>query len=192
MLQLLSDERRELLDLARRSLIEAVQHGHSPAVPLASGALAEPAGVFVTLRHRGRLRGCIGRVERLEPLAHAVAKCAGAAALEDPRFDRVRIEEVPEVEIEISLLSAMQRARPEQIEAGRHGVMITRGYRRGLLLPQVARQFGWSAERFLEETCVKGGLERDAWKDEGTCIEVFTAEIFSESDFREEPKARAG
>lgn len=192
MSSLLSDDRRALLGIARRAIIEAAEHQRLLEVALLTGAFAGRSGVFVTLRRRGRLRGCIGQVEAVDPIGQAVARCAMAAALDDPRFDPVCPSELSELEIEISLISPPQRISLEEIEVGRHGLMITRGYQRGLLLPQVALEFHWTRERFLEETCVKGGMERQAWKDLMTRIEAFTAEVFSEADLRTEPRARAG
>jgi len=194
---LLNDERRLLLELARQAVLEAVLHGSLLVVPPVSGELAKPSGVFVTLRRRRRLRGCIGQVEPVDPLAHAAVHCAMAAALDDPRFEAVRPAELPELDIEISRLSPMMPITLREIEIGRHGLLISCGWQRGLLLPQVAAQFGWTAERFLEETCVKGGFEPDAWKDPGSRVEAFTAEIFSEAELRaeapaDERRARAG
>jgi AmmeMemoRadiSam system protein A len=185
------NERRALLELARRAVAEAVQHGRLPEIEPASGPLANPSGVFITLRRRSRLRGCIGQVEALKSLAEAVAHCAMGAALEDPRFEPVRPDELAEIEIEISALSRLERVQPEQIEVGRHGLLISRGARRGLLLPQVASERNWSRKRFLEETCVKGGMEREAWQEPGTRIEAFTAEVFSEADYRVERQRRS-
>jgi AmmeMemoRadiSam system protein A len=189
---LVNDDRRTLLGIARRAVIEAVERGQLLQVAPLVGALADPSGVFVTLRRRARLRGCIGQVEAIEPIAQAVARCAMAAALDDPRFDPVLPPELAEIEIEISAISRLQKITLERIEIGRHGLMVTRGYQRGLLLPQVALEFRWTRERFLEETCVKGGMERQAWKDPTVRIEGFTAEVFSEIDLRVEPRARAG
>jgi AmmeMemoRadiSam system protein A len=188
---LLNDERRALLDLARLAVVEAVQHGRliSIAPTFEFGALLNPSGIFITLRLRGRLRGCIGQVHAVNPLAETVAYCARAAALEDPRFKAVRVDELHELEIEISALSPLEHITPEQIEIGRHGLLVSRGERRGLLLPQVASERSWPVERFLEETCVKGGLHPAAWKEPGTKIEAFTAEIFSEAQFRAERRA---
>jgi AmmeMemoRadiSam system protein A len=189
---LLNDERRALLGIARRAVIEAVEHARLLEVAPPAGALADPSGVFVTLRRRARLRGCIGQVEAVEPIAQAVARCAMAAALDDPRFDPVRPDELIELEIEISAISRLERISLEAIEVGRHGLMVTRGYQRGLLLPQVATEFRWTRERFLEETCVKAGMERHAWKEPAARIEAFTAEVFSEIDLRVEPGMRFG
>ncbi len=135
----------------------------------------------MTIHEGGRLRGCIGVIEPAESLGESVVRCAVSAALEDPRFPRVREEELPSLEIEISLLSKPQRIRPEEIEIGRHGLLITRGPHRGLLLPQVAVEHNLSRERFLEETCRKAGLPLDAWKDSGARISSFTCEILTET-----------
>jgi uncharacterized protein len=189
---LVSDDRRALLGIARRAVIEAVERGRQLQVAPLAGALADPSGVFVTLRRRARLRGCIGQIEAIEPIGQAVARCAMAAALDDPRFDPVRPDEIIEIEIEISAISRLERISLEAIEVGRHGLMVTRGYQRGLLLPQVALEFRWTRDRFLEETCVKGGMEKQAWKDPAARIEAFTAEVFSEMELRVEPRVRAG
>jgi AmmeMemoRadiSam system protein A len=186
MLPLPETERRALLELARRALTEAVLHGNVPDVPLPAGLLAQPAGVFVTLHHAGRLRGCLGQVEPSLPLAEAVAQMAIAASRADPRFEPVTAGELSGLEIEISVLSPMKPVASEQIEVGRHGLLVRRGAFRGLLLPQVPEQYHWSRERFLEETCVKAGLPRDAWEDPETQIEAFTAEVFSEAQFHAE------
>ncbi|MBI1738351.1 MAG: AmmeMemoRadiSam system protein A [Acidobacteria bacterium] len=184
-------ERRALLELARRALTETVLHGNIPDVSPPAGLLAQPAGAFVTLRHAGRLRGCLGQVEAALPVAEAVARMAIAVSRQDPRFEPVTAGELPGLEIEISVLSPMQPIAPEQIEVGRHGLLVRRGALRGLLLPQVPEQYHWSRERFLEETCAKAGLPRDAWKDPETQIEAFTAEVFSEADFHAKPRAQA-
>ena len=185
------ETRRALLELARRALIEAVTHRRELKLLPSDFPPAPPAGIFVSLHKRGRLRGCVGRVEAPEPLAETVARCAAAAALEDPRFDPVESSEVAELEIELSVLSPLAPARPEEIVAGLHGILVSRGPQRGLLLPQVATQFRWGRERFLEETCHKAALEREAWKDPVTQIYVFTAEVFSEAEFRGEEHAQA-
>lgn len=179
-----SEEKRALLDIARNSVFLIVTEQRELRVPSPVGALAGPAGAFVMLRQRGRLRGCIGRMEPAESLAGVVAQCAASAAKEDPRFYPLQPHELRELEIEISVLSALEIATPEQVEPGRHGLMISRGWQRGVLLPQVAIEHRWTRVRFLEETCAKGGLEPDAWKHPETRIEVFTAEVFSESDLR--------
>jgi|HubBroStandDraft_6_1064221.scaffolds.fasta_scaffold01221_7 AmmeMemoRadiSam system protein A len=177
-------DKKILLEVARRSLELCVHKRESlNELPNAEG-LNRPGGAFVTLRIRRRLRGCIGQLVSSEPLIRVVAYCAHSAALEDPRFQPVRAEELPEIEIELSILSPLVTVVPDQIVAGKHGISVRQGNRRGVLLPQVAVQFHWDAKKFLEETCVKAELERDAWKDPAVQIQVFTAEVFGEVDFR--------
>lgn len=189
MSSLVDREQQTLLELARRALTAAVECREFLESFPVNEILQRPAGAFVTLRRRGRLRGCIGQVSSGDPLIQVVAHCARAAALEDPRFEPVRPHELRELEIEVSVLSMLFEITSDQIEVGRHGLLISRGWQRGVLLPQVAAEFGWPAEKFLEETCTKAGLERDAWKRPDTRVEAFTAEIFSELDFRRPPKA---
>lgn len=187
-----NEEKQTLLDIARKAIALIVTEGRQLEVTATQGALAVPTGAFVTLRKQRRLRGCIGRLSPLESLADVVAYCAAAAATEDPRFSRLVGDELPELEIEISVLSGVQRARPEDVEAGLHGLVITREGRRGVLLPQVAREHRWPVERFLEETCRKAGLDANAWKDPETRVEIFTAETFSEADFPAAHEENAG
>jgi len=148
-----------------------------------------PAGAFVTLHLRKRLRGCIGQLPGEQDLSWVVGHCAQSAALEDPRFEPVRPDEVADIEIEISVLSQPLDTLPEMIEAGKHGIIVSHGWQRGVLLPQVATQFHWDGIRFLEETCEKAGLAREAWKDPGVRIQTFTAEVFSESDYPAEKES---
>lgn len=175
-------DRRSLLELARRAVTEAVSFP-SPAggVPR-TGLFPEKRGVFVTLHVRGRLRGCIGVVEAHEPLGEAVARCAAGAALHDPRFSPVRKEELPNLQIELSLLSLPERILPDNIEIGRHGLLISQGTKRGLLLPQVALEHKFGRQEFLEETCRKAGLPGDAWQAPETQILGFFCEVFSEGE----------
>jgi len=182
-------EKQILLQVARRGLSLAAERGEFSEDLPDDENLCLSGGAFVTLRHRGRLRGCIGQLPSGLPLIQVVAHCAKAAALEDPRFDAVRPEEVAEIDIEISVLSPPEDVVPHRIEIGRHGLIVSGNGLRGLLLPQVATEFGWTAERFLEETCVKGGLDRSAWKDPATQIQAFAAEVFSESTLRLEDRA---
>lgn len=180
-----------MLDLARRALSEAVLHQKVLEFPSPIGLLAQPAGAFVTIHRQGRLRGCLGYVEPHMPLAEVVARMAIAVCQDDPRFAPVRAEELNDLEIEVSVLSPLAPVTPEQIVVGRHGLVVKQGPFRGLLLPQVATQYHWSPERFLEETCAKAGLPRDAWKEASTQIEAFTAEVFSEADYPSHHHARA-
>jgi AmmeMemoRadiSam system protein A len=176
-------ERRTLLQLARRAIEEITERNRVLQAPPAEGQLAERCGVFVSLHHRGRLRGCIGMVEKPPPLAEGVLQCAISAARSDPRFEPVEKEELTALEIEISILSPLAPIRLEDVQVGVHGLYVVSGRSRGLLLPQVPGQFGWTPERFLEETCAKAGLPRDAWKRPETRVLGFTAEVFSEKDY---------
>ena len=179
MLQLTDAEKHRLLELARSALEEAVRFGKMSEVAESAEALRTPCGAFVTLTKGRHLRGCIGHVEAFRPLYATVRECARAAALDDPRFDPVTPAELPSLQIEISVLSPMQDATPQQVEVGRHGLLISRGAQRGLLLPQVAVEWKWNREQFLEETCLKAGLPANAWRH-GARIQAFTAQILKE------------
>jgi|ERR1039458_9487112 AmmeMemoRadiSam system protein A len=184
-------EKQLLLEVARRALIAAVERRESLEIPPQELSLTETAGAFVTLRCRGRLRACIGQIKSSQLLFEVVAYSAKAAALEDSRFNPVRSEELAEIDIELSVLSLLEEIAPDRIEAGRHGLIVTRGSQRGVLLPQVATERRWNAERFLEESCVKAGLQREAWKTPGTLLQGFSAEVFSESEFRSDVRLDA-
>jgi AmmeMemoRadiSam system protein A len=178
-----SREKRALLTIARKSVEFVIAGGARPEIPAVFRKLAAVGGAFVTLHRRGRLRGCIGRVTTLDPLAAVVAECAVAAATADPRFPCLKVDDLKELEIEISVLSIPQRVTADEVQPGIHGAIISREGRRGILLPQVAAKYSWSRECFLEQTCYKAGLDAGAWKDLETHIEVFTAQVFSEADF---------
>jgi AmmeMemoRadiSam system protein A len=187
-----SDDRRTLLDLARRAIVEAVCYDRLPVSPQLEGALAERAAAFVTLHLRGRLRGCIGQMEADAPLAESLARSAICAAREDPRFPAVNSAEVDELQIEISVLSPLALTEPAEIQIGIHGLVIARGPNRGLLLPQVATEHRFSREQFLEATCEKAGLARTAWKEPGTRVYSFTAEVFSDATVRRSERHNSG
>ena len=191
MWQLSEAEQQELLRLARQALEESVRHHRLSKVEEHQGPLGEKCGAFVTLHKAGRLRGCIGYVEAVRPLCQTVRECARAAALEDPRFSPVTPDELGSLRLEISALSPLTEIRPEQVEVGRHGLLISRGFQRGLLLPQVPVEWKWDRERFLSETCLKAGLPTDAWKH-GATIQAFTAQVFSEPEGLESPLAAGG
>lgn len=181
MWQLSDADRQVLLRLARQALEESVRYHRLSKVEAPPGVLGDKGGAFVTLMKAGRLRGCIGYVEALRPLYQTVRECARAAALEDPRFPPVTPDELDSLRLEISVLSPLTEIRPEEIEVGRHGLLISQGCQRGLLLPQVAVEWKWDRERFLAETCWKAGLPKDAWKH-GARIQAFTANVFSEPE----------
>jgi AmmeMemoRadiSam system protein A len=184
MSRLSSDDCRALLDLARTAISTAVIEKRILDFPPYPAALAGPAGAFVTLHRNGQLRGCVGQVESPGPLADTVARAAISAALHDSRFPPVEDHEVSSLDIEISVLSLPEPIAPEAILAGRHGLIVVKVDKRGVLLPQVASERRWSAQRFLEETCAKAGLPRDAWRESSTRVLAFTAEVFSEISLR--------
>jgi len=135
--------------------------------------------VFVTVYKNGELRGCIGHVIARKPLIEAVSEMAEAAAFQDPRFTPVRRDELGDLKIEISVLTPLQKIQsPEEIEVGKHGLIIKQGGSMGLLLPQVATEYGWDRTAFLENTCRKAGLPRNAWKEKDAEIFVFSADVF--------------
>ncbi|MBI5509427.1 MAG: AmmeMemoRadiSam system protein A [Deltaproteobacteria bacterium] len=145
-------------------------------------ATTEPRGCFVSLHTRaGALRGCIGTFEASRPLWKAVQEMAIAAATHDPRFPAVTAAELGDCVIEISALTPCQKATPESIQVGVHGIAVERGYHRGVLLPQVATEYGWDRETFLDHTCMKAGMPKNAWRDGSVSIETFGAEVFSET-----------
>ncbi|MBI4456171.1 MAG: AmmeMemoRadiSam system protein A [Acidobacteria bacterium] len=180
MFDLSPGEQFELLGLARRTLEFFFQTDSIPDYQPRHSSLQLAAGVFVSL-HRGKdLRGCVGHLRADRPLYRSVVELALAAALEDPRFLPLQAEELKELEIEISVLSPFAAVTDlEEIELGKHGLLVSMGSCRGLLLPQVAVQRSWNRARFLEETCLKAGLPRDGWRL-GAVIEKFTAQIFRE------------
>lgn len=175
--------RKTLLALARES-IAGILDGRAPDLSVFENdaILSTPAGAFVTLHTlEGELRGCIGSIRATEALYKAVASSAISAAFRDPRFLPVQGQELPQLEIEISVMGPIERVTAvETIEVGRDGLIISRGRNAGLLLPQVATEYRWDRETFLEHTCQKAGLPPSAWRAEDTRIEKFSAEIFGE------------
>lgn len=183
MFQLTEKDQQLLLQIARDS-VRFYLLSESPHLPEAPpGVLTEVHGIFVSIHKRDELRGCIGNVHPTGPLVQSAAECAIAAAVGDPRFMPLMPGELPEVEFEISVLSGMERVlNVNDIEVGKHGLLISQRNARGLLLPQVPTAYGWDRERFLAETCKKAGLRPDAWKD-GATIERFSAFVFGERQF---------
>jgi AmmeMemoRadiSam system protein B/AmmeMemoRadiSam system protein A len=177
---LADDEKQALLRIARAS-IQAELAGKKPLAAKGQGTLDEKRGAFVSLKKRGHLRGCIGFIEAKKPLARTVEEMAVAAAFQDPRFEPVRREELKDVKLEISVLTPLRKvADVGEIEVGTHGLYIRKGSRAGLLLPQVATEYGWDRDTFLKETCRKAGLAPDAWLDPETEISLFSADVFGE------------
>jgi AmmeMemoRadiSam system protein A len=178
-----SGEDRQLLLQIARAAISAYVQGVAAAEPSASDSLERPGGAFVSIHHRGELRGCIGHIQTNRSLLRVVRECAVAACSEDPRFPPVSVAELAGLEIEVSLLGPLEPVRsPDDIEVGRHGLVVEQNCQRGLLLPQVATEWQWDRETFLAHTCRKAGLPRDAWK-QGAKVWRFEAEVFGESSF---------
>jgi len=173
-----SAERELLLTLAHVSIQAALEDRDLDLTP-PSPHLSELRGAFTTLHLRGRLRGCIGYVFPTDSVYKTVADTARAAAFDDPRFEPVTATEAPELKVEVSVLSPLQPIQPEEIVVGKHGLIVTQGSRRGLLLPQVALEWEWDRETFLAQTCLKAGLPANAWQH-GAELLGFTAEVFGE------------
>ena len=172
-------EQRALVEIARAAVIEAIT-GRHVEVPRPDNVAA--SGVFVTLKRDGQLRGCIGTLECRRPLAEEIARAAVSAAREDPRFDPLRAAELDDLDVEVSVLGPLEAIDPRDpgaIDIGRHGLVVEQGGRRGLLLPQVAPEWGWGREELLAQTCKKAGLPPDAWK-RGATVYRFTADVFGD------------
>lgn len=175
-------QKRRLLSIARRAIKEYVRKGRVLEVEETDPQLREKRGAFVTIHQRGSLRGCIGNIYGRGPLYLTVRDMAIAAATQDPRFRPLSSGELKEIDIEISVLSSPRRVkRVEEIEMGVHGVIVEKGWRSGVFLPQVAEETGWTREEFLSNLCAhKAGLSPQAWKEKDTKIYIFTAEVFGE------------
>jgi AmmeMemoRadiSam system protein A len=171
-----ADERALLLQLAHEAIRIAFEGGKINA-EAPNDHLAEPRGAFTTLYVRHQLRGCVGYVYPVSSLYQTIAETACAAAFEDARFEPLQPCELADLTISLSVLSPLCPVRAEQVEVGRHGLLVSSAGRRGLLLPQVPVEHGWQRTTFLEQTCRKAGLAEDAWL-RGATLEVFTAEVF--------------
>jgi len=179
----MNDAQKQTLLRAARDTVEAVIKQRPMPKPQSDDAeLNACCGCFVTLKNRGRLRGCIGQFTSEIPLIQLVSRMAKASATSDPRFlaDRIRAKELPDLEIEISVLSPLRRSsNPPALRLGIDGIYIKKGYASGCFLPQVATETGWTVEEFLSYCCAhKAGLPGDAWKDPETEVYTFTAEVF--------------
>ena len=166
-------ERETLLDLARRSVTAHVTNQPPPAIP-------PSPGVFVTLKRHHQLRGCLGTLDSPRSVVEDVLRLAAEAASDDPRFSPMTPDELPGTTLEISVLGPLAPvSAPRDITIGRHGLVVEQGYRRGLLLPQVASERSWSVVEFLRQTCIKAGLPPDAW-ERGATVYSFDAEVFGD------------
>lgn len=167
-----------LHDLARETVAAWARGRPLPPVP-GDPEFQRHAGVFVSLHRGGELRGCIGHVEDDLPLGEVTRRMAVAAAREDPRFSPLGPDELDGLDVEISVLTPMVRVRPEDVKPGRDGILVRRGGRQGLLLPQVAPEMGWGREDLLDGTCRKAGLARGAWRDPATEVFSFQAQVIA-------------
>lgn len=172
-------EKKTLHHVARTVIENRARKKSTPEFHVESSRLKENRGAFVSLHKGGQLRGCIGNIEGRGPLHKTIEEMAEAAAFRDPRFSPVTERELPDLDIEISVLTPLRKlADVNEIEVGVHGIYIKKGWLSGLLLPQVATEYRWDRETFLENTCMKAGLPANAWKDKDTEIYIFSADVF--------------
>lgn len=173
-------EQTELLKIARDTIVSYVASGHVPVIESGLHGLHQHAGCFVTIKQKGALRGCIGNFISDQPLFQLVQELAVSAATRDSRFCPMNTADLGDFKIDISVLSLLMKAASvEQIQVGVHGIYIIKGNYRGVLLPQVATEYGWNREQFLRQTCIKAGLPENAWQ--GECdIYIFSALVFGE------------
>ena len=179
-----NEQRKKLLEIARRSIEKYLKDGEKMEIKESDPLLIQESGAFVTLHEAGQLRGCIGNLVGRGPLYLTVRDMAVEAATGDSRFEALKLPELKNIEIEISVLSPMQKIKDvAEIKLGLHGVLVKKGFNSGVFLPQVASETGWSKEEFLSQLCSqKAGLAPDAWKDKSTDIYIFSAEVFSEKE----------
>lgn len=173
-------QKKRLLEIARQSIENYITNREKAKFSETDAELIKKKGAFVTIKKGGNLRGCIGHIVADSPLCQTIADMAVEAAFGDPRFPSLLGRELKEVKIEISALSELKKTEDvSKIEVGKHGILIRKGVNSGLLLPQVATECGWNREEFLEHTCLKAGLPKDAWRERAS-IYIFSAEVFGE------------
>jgi hypothetical protein len=179
--ELNANEQTALLDIARKAIETCVRTGKKYVEPREEKTLNRRNGCFVSIKQGGQLRGCIGNFQSELPLFREVAEMAVASASKDPRFYPMKEEDLQNFNLEISVLSPLRKVDGiEEIEVGKHGIYLERGYYRGVLLPQVAAEYGWDRETFLRQTCLKAGLPTDAWQADDIEIYIFSAQIFGD------------
>ena len=182
-MELTAREKKALLDIVKTAIAAKVNNKEMPELSVDSETLKEKRGAFVSLKKHGHLRGCIGYIKPVKALGETVQEMAIAAAFHDPRFPSLKRDEVQDLTFEISVLSPLKRIKDiNEIEIGKHGLYVVRGYQSGLLLPQVAIEYKWDRETFLHETCYKAGLPTQAWMDRETEIYIFSADYFGDKD----------
>jgi hypothetical protein len=181
--ELNTQEKAVLLAIARKAIETYVRTGEMYIEPREEKALNMRNGCFVTIKQDGQLRGCIGNFQSELPLFKEVAEMAIASATKDPRFYPMKEEDLHDFSLEISVLSPLHKIEDiQEIEVGKHGIYLEKGFYRGVLLPQVAMEHGWSRDTFLKQTCVKAGLPTDAWSAEDSEIYIFSAQVFGEKN----------
>ncbi|MDX2480094.1 MAG: AmmeMemoRadiSam system protein A [Desulfuromusa sp.] len=171
----------KLLQIARDAIIHQVKNEDYSPAPRDEKDLNIRSGCFVTITQDGHLRGCIGNFQSQQPLFQEVVTMAVAAASQDPRFQPMSRDELNNFSLEITILSPLEKISAiNQIEVGTHGIYIVKGHNRGVLLPQVATDYGWDRETFLQQTCVKAGLSENSWQQPDAEIFIFSGQIISE------------
>lgn len=171
-----------LIDIAREAIVHAATQQPYTPTPREEQVLNERAGCFVTIKINKQLRGCIGNFQSRKPLFQEVAEMAVAAAIQDPRFPPLSPEETEQIQLEITVLSPLEKiSGPEDIVIGEHGLYLEQGGHRGVLLPQVATDYNWNATTFLSQTCIKAGLDENAWQSPTTELYRFNGWIISEN-----------
>ncbi len=179
--ELTAKEQATLLAIARQAIETHVRTGQPYIEPREEKSLNLRSGCFVTIKQNGRLRGCIGNFQSELPLFREVVEMAVASATKDPRFYPMKEEDLKGFSLEISVLSPLHKIEEiEEVQVGRHGIYLEKGYYRGVLLPQVATEYGWDRETFLKQTCLKAGLPTDSWQAEDAEIYIFSAQVFGE------------
>ncbi len=177
--KLTAEDKQLLLEFAREAIIASISGTNTQLRGVRSGILTETRGCFVCVKISGMLRGCIGNFTSDKPLYQLVQEMAVSAATRDPRFYPMKEEDLKDFDLEISVLSPLQKVSSiEEIEVGTHGLYLEKNFFRGVLLPQVAVEYGWDRDTFLGQTCIKAGLKKDDWK-EGADIYIFSADVFS-------------
>ncbi len=177
---LTKEQQNFLLFLARQAITHYLEKGIPPEMEPENEELKKKRGAFVTLKVENQLRGCIGYPLPIKPLYETIIDAAISAATKDFRFPPLEQKEISKTQIEISVLSLPRHVEDiSEIEVGKHGIIITKGPNKGLLLPQVPLEWGWDRETYLNHGCLKAGLEENAWK-KGVDIEIFSAQVFSE------------
>jgi AmmeMemoRadiSam system protein A len=181
-LSLSAKDKTTLMNIARTTIEDCVKGEKVPEFEVDSPILKEKRGAFVTIRENGQLRGCIGYIEAIKPLYITIREMAQAAALNDPRFNPVSPQELPSLDLEISVLTPLKKIKDvSEIQIGRHGVLLKKGYYQGVFLPQVATEQGWDRTTFLNELCYKAGInDPNCWREKDTELFIFSAEVFEE------------